>query len=67
MILVPQLNPLTLQRAALLLMTNASTWSNVPPVARGVAVTASGPPSAAFVSRALQGYGVIKVSVENCF
>ncbi|TKS73189.1 Neural-cadherin Cadherin-N [Collichthys lucidus] len=61
MTLVPQLNHPTLCQAALLLMTTAPIRSNLPPVARGGDVTASGAPSAACVNRDLQGLSVIKL------
>lgn len=67
MTLAPQLNPPTLWQAALLLMTTAATWSDRPPAARGVAVTANGAPSAASVNPGSRGLSAIKVGTPFCF
>lgn len=53
MTLVPQLNPTTLCQAVHLLMASVPTWSSYLPVAKGVAVMASGALSVACVNQGL--------------
>lgn len=67
MTLVPQLSPPTLCRAVLLLMTNVPTWSRFPPVAKRLAVVASGAPLVVCVNQGLRDHSVIKVGIDNYF